>query len=178
MNKLFLIGLIILLSGCEAQTDDLVTFVVDVKQNTKISIEPYPEFATMPAFEYKSYDLRSPFQRPDNVSVQTSAVARANCTQPNFNRRKQPLEAYGLDSLAISGSFTSKGKKWVLITANDGSLHKATTGDYLGLFFGKITSINNNTIALIEMLPDGAGCWQQKQATLTMSSQAGENDNV
>lgn len=179
MKNIFLIALAILLSGCEAQTDDLVTFVVGVKQNTTVNIEPYPEFATMPAFEYKSSELRSPFQRPRNISsVQTVEVKRANCSQPNFSRRKQPLEAYGLDALTISGTFTSKGKKWALLTANDGSLHKATTGDYLGLFFGKITSINNNTIALTEMLPDGAGCWQQKQATLTMSSQAGENDNV
>ena len=178
MKKLFLITAAILLAGCEAQTDDLVTFVVGVKQNTTINIEPYPEFATMPAFKYQSAELRSPFQRPRNISIQSVSTKQANCTQPEFKRHKQPLEAYGLDALTISGTFTSKGRKWALITANDGSLHKATTGDYLGLFFGKITSIKDNTIALTEMLPDGAGCWQQKQATLTMSSQAGENDNV
>ncbi len=178
MKKISLIAGVVLLAGCEAQTDDLVTFVVQVKQNTQVSIEPYPEFETMPAFKYQSEELRSPFQRPRTISVQTVEAKQANCDQPNFNRRKQPLEAYGLDALTISGTFTSKGRKWALITANDGSLHKATTGDHLGLFFGKITSIQNNKIALTEMLPDGAGCWQQKQATLTMSSQAGENDNV
>ena len=178
MKKLLLLAGITLLAGCEAQTDDLVTFVVNVKQSTPVSIEPYPEFTTMPAFEYKAEDLRSPFQRPRNTVVERVETQKANCLQPNFSRKKQALEAYGLDALSISGMFTSKGKKWVLITANDGSLHKATSGDYLGLFFGKITSINNGTISITEMLPDGAGCWQTKQATLTMASKAGENDNV
>ncbi|GAA0858798.1 pilus assembly protein PilP [Aliiglaciecola litoralis] len=178
MKKLTVIIAAALLCGCEAQTDDLVTYVVEVKQSTPVSIEPYPEFKTQPAFEYKAGDLRSPFKRPRNVAVQTTEAKRDNCLQPNFNRKKQPLEAFGLDALSISGTFTSKGRQWALVTANDGSLHRVTSGDYLGLFFGKITSINDGKISITEMLPDGAGCWQENNATLSMSSQAGENDNV
>jgi type IV pilus assembly protein PilP len=178
MKKLTLVTLIAALAGCSAQTSDLVEYVAQVKQNTPVYIEPYPEFKTMPAFEYQAASLRSPFQRPRNIAMQAPEVEKQNCLQPNFNRKKQPLEAYGLDALSISGMFTSQGKKWALITANDGSLHKAKAGDYLGLFFGKITSINDGTISITEMLPDGAGCWQTKEATLTMSSKAGENDNV
>lgn len=178
MKKLSMLMVAAALAGCEAQTDDLVNYVVEVKQTTPVSIEPYPEFVTMPPFEYKAAELRSPFKRPRNVAVQTVETKRDNCLQPNFNRTKQPLEAYGLDALSISGTFTSQGKMWALITANDGSLHRATAGDYLGLFFGRITSINDGKISIREMLPDGAGCWQRNEATLSMSSQAGENDNV
>lgn len=179
MKKLAMLSFITALTGCTAQTSDLVEYVAQVKQTTTVSIEPYPEFNTMPAFEYKAAELRSPFLRPRNATAQVPEVEKqANCLQPDFKRAKQPLEAYGLDALTISGMFTSQGNKWALITANDGTLHKAKTGDYLGLFFGKITSINDGTISITEMLPDGAGCWQKKQATLTMSSKAGENDNV
>lgn len=178
MKKLLILAGLAGLSGCSAQTDDLVNFVVQVKQNTSVNIEPYPEFKTMPAFKYSAMDIRSPFQRPKNVAVQTVETKNKNCLQPDYNRRKQPLEAYGLDALSISGMFTSKGKKWALITANDGTLHKATLGDHLGLFFGRITSIKDGSVELTEMLPDGAGCWQKKQATLTMSAQTGDNDNV
>ncbi|GAA6184806.1 pilus assembly protein PilP [Aliiglaciecola sp. NS0011-25] len=178
MKIIVLIMAVVMLAGCEAQTDDLVTYVVEVKQSTSISIEPYPEFKTQPAFEYKAGGLRSPFKRPRNVAVQTVEAKRENCLQPDFNRTKGPLEAFGLDALTISGTFTSQGRQWALVTANDGSLHKVTTGDYIGLFFGKITSINNGNISIEEMLPDGAGCWQKNKATLSMSSQAGENNNV
>jgi type IV pilus assembly protein PilP len=178
MKKFSFILAAALIGGCGVQTDDLVTYVVEVKQSTPVNIEPYPEFKTQPAFEYTALDMRSPFKRPRSVAMQTVESNRDNCIQPNFNRQKQPLEAFGLDALTISGTFTGKGRKWALVTANDGSLHRVTSGDYLGLFFGKITSINDGKISITEMLPDGAGCWQENKATLSMSSQAGENDNV
>ena len=167
-----------LLVGCQPQTSDLGQFIEGVKQNTPVMIEAYPEFEAQPAFEYKASGLRSPFQRPKGKTVETVQTQKANCLQPDFSRQKHALEQYGMDALTISGTFTNAGTQWVLIKANDGSLHKATLGDYVGLFFGKITSIKDGTVSITEMLPDGAGCWQKKQATLSMSSKAGENDNV
>lgn len=178
MKKLVMLFAPLALGGCQVQTDDLGQFIAQVKQNTPVITEPYPEFKTMPAFEYKATDLRSPFQRPKNKTVETVQTQKANCLQPDFSRSKHALESYGMDALMVSGMFTSAGRDWVLIKANDGTLHKATLGDYVGLFFGKITSIKDGTVSITEMLPDGAGCWQRKQATLSMSSQAGENDNV
>ncbi|WJG10014.1 pilus assembly protein PilP [Aliiglaciecola sp. LCG003] len=178
MKKILIVITTLIISACDAQTDDLVSYVVQVKQSTPVNIEPYPEFNTMPAFEYKAADMRSPFVRPRSVAIQSMETKKDNCLQPNFSRQKQPLEAFGLDALSVSGTFTSRGKQWALVSANDGSLHKVTSGDYIGLFFGKITSISEGEIFITEMLPDGAGCWQENKATLSMSSQAGENDNV
>jgi type IV pilus assembly protein PilP len=167
-----------LLSGCEAKIDDLQVFIAEVKQTTVVSIEPYPEFESKPTFIYSADTLRSPFQRPRNTGagVEIKVATRANCAQPDFNRNKQPLEKFGIDALSITGVFQSNGKQWALIQSNTGSLFKATIGDYLGLFFGKIDSIQNGIVSFTEMLPDGAGCWQKKQATLTMLSKAGENN--
>ena len=178
MNKRIILLAPLFLAGCQVQTNDLAEYIAGVKQTTQVSIEPYPEFETMPAYEYTAEALRSPFQRPKSAPVASVQTETANCLQPDFSRPKQALEGYGMDALSVSGTFTSLGKQWVLIQANDGSLHKATEGDHLGLFFGKITSIQNGTVSITEMLPDGAGCWQKKEATLSMSSQAGENDNV
>lgn len=173
--KLVLAALV--LTGCEAKIDDLQIFITEVKQNTAVSIEPYPEFETKPTFIYAAETLRSPFQRPRNTGVEVKVAAQPNCAQPDFNRTKQPLEKFGIDALSVTGVFQSNGKQWALIQSSTGSLFKATIGDYLGLFFGKIDSIKNGTVSFTEMLPDGAGCWQKKTATLTMISKAGE-DNV
>lgn len=178
MRKLIALLLPLILSGCYVETDDLERHIATVKDKTKVKIEPYPKFTTMPAFQYDAASLRSPFQRPKSNLMESANTERANCEQPNFSRSKSALEGYGLDALTVSGVFTSAGRKWALIKANDGSLHKATSGDYLGLFFGKITSINNGSVMITEMLPDGAGCWQKKQAKINMASQAGENNNV
>ena len=179
MKHLKIVLTALLLSGCEAKVDDLQVFVTEVKQTTTVNIEPYPEFDSKPTFIYSADNLRSPFQRPRSTGtgVKTNVAAQPNCAQPDFNRSKQPLEKFGIDALSVTGVFQSNGKKWALIQSNTGSLFKATIGDYLGLFFGKIDSIQNGTVSFTEMLPDGAGCWQKKQATLTMLSKAGE-DNV
>lgn len=167
----------ILLLGCEAKTDDLEVFIAEVKQTTPVNIEPYPQFESKPRFAYSAIELRSPFQHPRNTGAEIKEVAsQPNCAQPNFKRTKQPLEKFGIDALSITGEFVSNGKKWALIQSSSGSLFKATIGDYLGLFFGKIDSIQDGTVSFTEMLPDGAGCWQKKQATLTMLSKAGENN--
>ena len=175
--KAFRLAMVIaVLSGCEAKTDDLQFYIAEVKQSTPVNIEPYPEFESKPTFVYSAKNLRSPFQHPRNTGVEIQVAAQPNCAQPDFNRTKQPLEKFGIDALSVTGVFKSNGKQWALIQSNTGSLFKATTGDYLGLFFGKINSIQNGTVSFTEMLPDGAGCWQKKQATLTMLSKAGENN--
>jgi type IV pilus assembly protein PilP len=178
MKHLKVVLVALLLCGCEAKVDDLQVFISEVKQTTTVNIEAYPEFESKPTFIYSADSLLSPFQRPRNTGAvaEKNLVTQPNCTQPDFNRSKQPLEKFGVDALSINGIFQSNGKKWALVQSNTGSLFKATIGDYLGLFFGKIDSIQNGTVSFTEMLPDGAGCWQKKQATLTMQSKAGENN--
>ncbi|WP_026376910.1 pilus assembly protein PilP [Aestuariibacter salexigens] len=178
MKKWLIIATVLLLAGCKGGTEDLRQYTEQVKANTQVSIEPYPEFKTMPAFEYAAQELRSPFTRPRNQQVEQVTGQQANCLQPDFSRQKEPLEQYGIDALSMAGMFTSQGTQWILVKANDGSLYKATVGNHIGLFFGEITSIQNGKVAITEMLPDGAGCWQKKQTTLTMSSTAGESNNV
>jgi type IV pilus assembly protein PilP len=179
MKKLFsTLGLTALLSGCGANIDDLIAYTEQVKANTQVSIEEYPEFKPLPSVSYSSARLRSPFIRSKNELIVETPVERPNCMQPNPNRRKQALESFGLDGLQMAGVFTNKGSTYALIKANDGSLHKVTTGSYIGLFHGRVTTIKNTEILITEMLPDGAGCWKSKQATLTRSSMAGENNDV
>tara|TARA_R110000868_G_scaffold361772_4_gene623782 strand:+ start:245 stop:778 length:534 start_codon:yes stop_codon:yes gene_type:complete len=175
--KLVVIGaLAVVLSSCDTKIDDLQLYIAEVQQNTPVNIEPYPQFDAKPTFIYAADTLRSPFQRPRNTGVEIKASSQPNCAQPDFARTKQPLEKFGIDALSITGVFTSNGQKWALVQSNTGGLFKVTKGDYLGLFFGKIDSINDGTVSFTEMLPDGAGCWQKKQATLTMLSKAGENN--
>ncbi|MDF2178679.1 pilus assembly protein PilP [Aliiglaciecola sp. CAU 1673] len=166
------------LAGCHAQMDDLQQHIAEVQQNAQVVIEPYPEFKPIPAFRYKGEEQRSPFQRPKGLLPEATQVSKANCLQPDFSRQKQPLERYGLDALSIKGFFKSGQSVWAMIQANDGSLHKARRGDHMGLFFGKITSIQDGKVAIVELLPDGTGCWQEKPSSLTIASQAGDENNV
>ncbi|MFQ3236462.1 MAG: type IV pilus assembly protein PilP [Paraglaciecola sp.] len=169
--------LLLLLLGCKPQINDLQQYVAQVKQNTPVRIEPYPSFTTSPAFEYSADTLRSPFQRLSNAQQAQAPVQHKSCPQPDFSHTKQALERYGADAMQVIGMFSIKGNNWALLQTNDGNLHKATVGDYLGLFFGRITAIQKNgTVLYSEMLPDGTGCWQKKKGQLSMLVKTGENN--
>lgn len=178
-KSLVILALASLLGACGANIDDLVEYTTEIKKNTAVSIEPYPEFTSLPLVDYDADELRSPFVRSTREQIPEEEIAqRPNCEQPNLNRRKHPLEAYGLDGLQMAGVFTNNGRKYALVKANDGTLHKVTYGSFIGLFHGRVTKISNAEISIKEMLPDGGGCWQSKEATLTMSPMVGDNDDV
>ncbi len=167
-----------LVTACSPRIDDLVAYTQQVKSTTTAVVEPYPEFKQQPAFEYTASALRSPFARPVDRSSPVVQATNNNCLQPDFERRKEALEKYGLDSLTLSGTFKTQGIRWILFKTNEGSLLKARVGSHVGLFYGKITAIGDETITIEQLLPDGTGCWQREKTTLSMNSSAGDNNNV
>jgi len=169
---------IVTLTGCGANIDDLIAYSEQVRANTPVNIEKYPEFKALPSVEYTASTLPSPFVVASREEIASTQELTPSCAQPDNQRRRQALENFGLDALQMSGVFTSNGRRYALIQANDGSLHKVTTGMYVGLFHGRVTHIKDSEILIQEMLPDGAGCWKSNQATLTMSSMVEENNNV
>lgn len=170
ITRIALLVSAITISGCAPQMQDLVEYTAQVRQTATVSIEPYPEFTSQPVFKYQAQDLRSPFVRPQARTAAATPAPKKNCLQPNYARAKTVLEQYGIDALSLSGSFTSNGQQWVLFSANDGTLHKATMGTHLGLYYGKISQITPQSVVITELVPDGAGCWQQKETTLAKHS--------
>lgn len=167
---------VIFLVGCTPNVQDLVEYTDKVKANTQVSIEQYPKFHEVAGADYLAADLRSPFHAVRAKVLQVKVGERGNCPQPNHQRTKHALEHYGIDSLRMAGVFANDNITYALIKANDGSLHKAKVGHYIGLFHGKITAIKDGELVIKEMLPDGAGCWKSKTATLTVNGLAGENN--
>lgn len=179
-NKLIrsLILAAVLLAGCEQQMNDLDAFIIQVESAPPSAIEPYPAFSTQPAFKYKASNLRSPFQRSHNSRQTVRLAQMPNCQQPDVERAKMTLENYGIDALSIQGFFTTSQRTFAIIAANDGTLHKITVGDRLGLFHGRVTSITPDTLYYTELIPDGTGCWKQKQSKLTVNKDSGEEPHV
>lgn len=166
------------LAGCSPKMNDLLAYTQEVKSRPQAKVEPYPEFTPQPVFVYQSKDKRSPFNPKGKAALPVETATQTNCLQPDFNRNKQPLEQFGIDALSLTGNFVTNGVRWVLFKTNDGGLHKATQGSRLGLFFGKIIAINESSVTIEELLPDGAGCWQRQETVLTIRPRAGDNNNV
>ena len=91
-----------------------------------------------------------------------------DCLQPDVNRRKSLLEANALDNLVMRGTLGTSEELWALIQTNGGEVYKVKKGNYIGLFHGKIMQVSEQQIEITEIVPDGSGCWVERQNSLSL----------
>ncbi len=73
-----------------------------------------------------------------------------------INRRKEPLEAYPVDSMRMVGSVTKAGRPHALLQV-DKLLYQVKVGDYIGQNYGKITLDHRNRHRLSGNRPGRGG---------------------
>jgi type IV pilus assembly protein PilP len=178
MKLLTLVSLTTLfLVGCNADTTEQKEFIDQVKASTTPKIEKIPKLTEFEHFEYSASQLRSPFVAPQPEIIQNKLTQIKNCLHPDQNRQREPLEKYPLDNLAMKGTLGSSGKMWALISAADKTLHRATVGNYLGSYDGKVQSVHSTYLEIIELIPDGSGCWKERLTKLEMLEAAKNGSN-
>lgn len=156
----------VLLSGCFDDTTDIKAHMTQVQATTTSYIEPMPEVKPFNHVAYSADDQRSPFVLPKAEVIQQKIQQMSGCLSPDANRRKQPLEKYALSDLVMRGTLGDNGSLWALLEASDLTLHRVSEGNYLGLYDGKITQVSAKNVKIIELTPDGAGCWVEREAEL------------
>jgi hypothetical protein len=89
---------------------------------------------------YTSAQAVDPFsnQKLTVALKQEVAAAQFRCWPSELNRRKEPLEAYPLDSMSMVGSFAKRRAPFALLRV-DNLLYQVKVGDYLGQNYGRIT---------------------------------------
>ena len=163
--------LMVTLSACsDNSTEDLQSYVDEVKSRKAARIEPLPEFAPYETHLYQAAGDRDPFT-PPVYSTPRSQVAQASGdgVSPDFNRSREPLESEPLDSLRMVGTLEREGNSWALIRMSDSTIHRVKPGNYVGQNHGKIVDISESEVELTEIVPDGLGGWTERQAALALS---------
>ena len=160
------------LAACSADHDDLAQWMEQQRRELKPAVTPLvppKKFDPQPYAQAQSVD---PF------SAQKLAVAlKQEARQPNsllageLNRRKEPLEAYPLDSMTMVGSITKQGTRYALLRV-DNLLYQVKAGDYLGQNFGRVSGIDETEIKLREIVQDAAGEWIERPTTLQLQEKA------
>jgi len=151
------------LAGC-APGSDLRQWVAQEKAKKGAPLDPLPVIKTFETFEYKDQDLRDPF----NVSAEEQDQTANNGPHPDQDRAREPLEAFPLDGLKMSGTLgMAKGMEG-LVRDPDGVVHRVHVGNYLGQNYGRITAISEDHIELVELVPNGSGGWMERQATIAL----------
>jgi len=165
-----LVAIFLLLQGCENDIADTKQFVEKVKLSKGIAIEPMPESMPFKHFEYSAGFIRSPFVAPQQELTLDVISQSRDCLQPEIGRTKSLLEAYALDNLTMRGSLGDDKALWALIQTLDGDVHKVKQGHYVGLFHGKILQVTEQQIEIVEIVPDGSGCWIERNNAIALNS--------
>jgi type IV pilus assembly protein PilP len=156
-----------LVSGCGGEDySDIQAFMADVDARPKAPITPLPPFTQVEPFAYEASGLRSPFEPP--VVIKPGPRPTGPQVKPNPNRVRQYLEQYTIASLSMVGTLARGASMYALIQDSDGGVHRVQTGDYMGTDHGKIQTIDESEIELVEIVPDGTGSWVERIRTVSL----------
>lgn len=160
------------LAGCGGEQEELSQWMEQQKREVKPNVQPLSPPKKFVPQPYIALNGVEPF------SAQKLTVAlKQEAKQPNsllaaeINRRKEPLEAYPLDSMRMVGSVTKTGRPYALLKV-DNLLYQVKPGDYLGQNYGKITKISETDVSLREIVQDTAGEWIERVSTLQLQERA------
>ncbi len=157
-----------MLTSCSSdELDELEPYVKSVKSRPAGTIKPLPEIVVYEAYSYASNSQRDPF-KASFTSNKVSPRANLGAGGPDLSRERTPLELYPLDSLAYIGSLQQNSNMWGLIKTPDGSIARVQVGVYVGQNYGRITSIDDSGIELLELISDGIGGWEKRIVMLTL----------
>lgn len=148
----------LLLSGCGSAEDDLHEWMASEAVKLKGQVAPLPAVSPFTPIAYVGRSVPDPFA-PKKI---TKVAANA----PDAQRRKDFLETFPIDQLAIVGTIKRKGTLWGLVRAPDGVISMVKDGDYIGQNFGQITTIKYSGVKIKESVLDPQGEWVMRDVEL------------
>jgi type IV pilus assembly protein PilP len=166
------------LVGCGGGSDaDLRSYVAEVKTRPGGPIEDLPPLARYVGYTYPCdgvvpcADPFEPFylEPPAPKCDPDCPVAGNNGLAPNFDRNREELESYPLDGLRMMGTLEKGDEFWAILRGPDSIIHRVQVGNYIGQNHGKITDITEDKIELLEIVPDGRGGWEERNAELALA---------
>jgi type IV pilus assembly protein PilP len=160
-------ALLLLVSCADAGLSALEAYAENVNARPPSPIEPIPEIPPVHAFPYVPGERRDPFVM-DPSTAGDAQRRDPGALAPDPSRRKEPLEAYSLDSLSMVGTLEQYQTRWALLRTPDGMLHRVRVGDYIGRNNGRIVQIGPNALRLTELVEEEPGLWQQRQASMAL----------
>jgi type IV pilus assembly protein PilP len=164
--RLILIALVsVLLAGCGGEEfQDLRDFVKNSGADMRGKIEPPPEVKPYEYFVYNNdTNLPDPF-KPRKPASRSGGGTGIN--QPDFNRPKEALEAFPLESLKMVGYLYMKKVGWAVIRATDSKLYRVKAGNHMGTNFGLIEEVTDTEVKVKEMVQDSSGDWTERMSSL------------
>ena len=157
----------LMLAGCGSSGHpDLDAWMKDQGKTAKGKLDPLPQIKPYDPFTYNAFDLPDPF-KPRKIEPTKGGSKLA----PDFTRRKEPLEAFPLESLVMVGTLARNKTHYALVRTPEKDVFQVKAGNYLGQNYGVIIEIGDGDLKLKELLQDGAGDWTERSSSLQLQQQ-------
>ena len=158
------VGAGLVLAGCGGDShQDLRAWMAEQGKGGKGRLDPLPQVKPYEPFAYNAFDLPDPFKpRKIEPAKGTSKLA------PDLNRRKEPLEAYPLESLNMVGTLQKDKTIYALVRTPDKDLYQVRAGNHMGQNYGVIIGVADGEVRLKELVQDGAGDWTGRASPLQL----------
>ncbi|HTY04436.1 MAG TPA: pilus assembly protein PilP [Rhodocyclaceae bacterium] len=176
ISPVILATLFVVACGGE-EHQDIKQWMADASKDMHGRVQPIPEIKPFPIISYDAGDLPEPFNPAKVVPEKRTG---GGGVQPDFDRPKEPLEAYPLESLKMVGVVSKKGVLHALVQV-DGTVYQVRNGNHMGQSFGVVTSITDTQVAVKELVQDPSGQtadWVERLETLQLQEQAAPQKEV
>lgn len=161
----------LLLAGCSSDEDDLQQWMAEQRAQIRPNVTPISEPKQFTPQAYTQGGATDPFSNQKLAQALRSEAVQASSNAalitPELARRKEPLEAFPLDSMKMVGSLIRQGHPVALVRV-DNLLYQVRVGNYLGQNYGRITKITETEVALREIVQDAVGEWIERAASLQL----------
>jgi len=146
---------------------DLQEFVAKSGEGMRGKLPPTPEIIAYQPFSYDNPNgLPDPF-KPRKRDLKSGGHGGPH--QPNFDRHREMLEEFPLDSLKMIGSVLIHKVNYALVRAPDGKVHQVRAGNYLGQNFGLVLTVSDSEIKIREAIQDSNGDWSERISALPLA---------
>lgn len=171
-HGLVLLAVVAVLGGCERTDDvsDLKAWLDEASSRSQGAAEPLPGFAPYQAFIYSATALRSPFQ-PSLDSGLGRDRSSSNEVAPDPGRARQFLEGFDIEQFEMVGTLSNSTSVFALLRGG-GGVHRVKVGDYLGRNDGRIVSIGDSAVEVVEIVSDGRGAWRSRPRTISLKERS------
>lgn len=158
-------GIGLLVAGCGGEShQDLRAWMQEQGKGVKGKLDPLPQVKPYEPFAYNAFDLPDPF-KPRKIEP----VKGGSKMAPDLSRRKEPLEAFPLESLQMVGTLQRGKNTYALVRTTEKDIYQIKIGNYMGQNFGVVVEITDGEIRLKELVQDGAGDWTERSSTIQLA---------
>ena len=157
------------LAGCgDNGVAEVRQWMDETRRQARVVIPKLSEPKKFTPFVYAGKEAVDPFSPMKlTVALAKQRSSAGNALKPNLERRREPLEAYPLDTLKMVGTLRKAGLSYALLQA-DKSLFQVKVGNYIGPNFGMVNKITDSEVEFREVVQDASGDWVERNAKLEL----------